>query len=285
MTRHFLDVVVIDVTDQTVARLFCRVVHAVGADVDDDDAGLTPILLDHLRASGGGDDDVRLSAHALRILRLRVHHGHRAIFLHQQQRRRHAHDVRTSDDDGVLPGQLHAAPLQEFDAPLGRARREQRFVSLHRQFTDIFRVKPIDILLKRDLRQHSLLVHVFRKRQLHQYPVHLRVGVKLSHRLEHLSLGRRLRDLRVKTRDPRLFARLALHSHVRLRVLALTDDHHRQSRRLPVGASELGHLVLDLTSDRRRDRLTVDDGPLRARSGPHGRPRSVVERHGASGAE
>eukprot|EP00982_Pelagococcus_subviridis_P006481 30135-Pelagococcus_subviridis.AAC.15 len=258
LPRDLAALLEVHVPGEPVPRLLRRVRHGVSPDVDDRRAAFDPVLFDHVRRPRGGDDDVRLAHDPLRVLRPRVHHGHGAVFLHEHQRRGHPDDVGPTDDDGVLPSQLHAASLEQHDAALRRARHEQRLVALHRELPDVQRVEPVHVLLQGDRREDLLLVHVLRKRELDEDAVAVRVGVEALDDLKHLRLGRGLRDLLVERPDPSLVARLALHPHVRRAVRSRADDDDREPRDAAVRRLELGHLLLDLGADVRRDRFAVD---------------------------
>lgn len=80
------------------------------------------------------------------------------------------------------------APVEELDTAEGRARHKEGVPALHAQTTDVQGMEAIDVLLEGNLREHSGLVDVGGKGQLHQNTVDIRVAVKRADRSDHIRL-------------------------------------------------------------------------------------------------
>ncbi len=100
------------------------VAHDVDADVDDHDPGREHLAGDQARLAGRDDQDLRVAGVAAEVASLGVEDADRAMLAQEQQRRRLADHVRTSDDDHALAGDLDPRTLQDLDRGLGRRRQE-----------------------------------------------------------------------------------------------------------------------------------------------------------------
>ena len=163
--------------------------------------------------------------------------GDRAALAHQQQRHRHADDVRRADHAGLEPAQRGRAPvrhgahrLDQLQAALGRARAEERLVPLERDAADVGRREAVDVLVRRDRVRDLGRVQVRRQRQLHDDAVHRVVAVELADERQDFSLARFCGELARRRVDPAVGRRLRLALDVRKARRVRADEHHDQPR-------------------------------------------------------
>mmetsp|Transcript_12612 Transcript_12612/g.36075 ORF Transcript_12612/g.36075 Transcript_12612/m.36075 type:complete len:257 (-) Transcript_12612:343-1113(-) len=206
----------VDVSHEPVAPLGARIVHRIDANVNHRRALLDPGAVHHLSPAARRDNDVRLPADLRPIGRARVDDSHRGILPLEKQSGRHAHDVAPTHDRRLLPGHLHATPLEQLDATFRSARDKRWLPPPHRQAPNVERVEPVNVLLDGDGVQNGLLVDVTRQRQLNQNSMDVRISVIVSHDLQHLLLRGRLWQIGSVRHDAHLLARLLLIANVRL---------------------------------------------------------------------
>ena len=116
-----------------------------------------------------------------------MHHTDAAIGLQQQGRHGLADDVGATHHHGVQAAQVTEGFVQQAHATAGRAGCED-LVALH-QPANVFTMKPVHVLDRRNGLDHRLFIDVRRQWQLHQNAVHARVGVEALDQLQHLLLA------------------------------------------------------------------------------------------------
>mmetsp|Transcript_68604 Transcript_68604/g.174177 ORF Transcript_68604/g.174177 Transcript_68604/m.174177 type:complete len:386 (+) Transcript_68604:647-1804(+) len=249
----------VHIADEAVPQFFRGVLDGVDADVDDNAARLQPLALHEVGLADGSHDDVGLANEGHHVLRARVAHGDSGIHGLQELRHRHAHDVGSADDHGVLASDLDAGALDELDAPGRRAGHGQRRVAaLQAEVADVHGRETVGVLLHLDGLQYRGLVDVLRERQLHEDGMHLGVVVELLDLGKQLRLARGLLERHVHRVEVDLRSRCLLIPDVRLRVLSATHQDHGQARRDTVLPLELIREQLYLGPHIVRDGFAVD---------------------------
>lgn len=80
-----------------------------------------------------------------------THHGDGGVATHEQQCRRHAHNVGAPNYYRIFARDIHARALEELDAALGRARHVHGIATALRQEAHVERVEAVHVLLIVDL--------------------------------------------------------------------------------------------------------------------------------------
>mmetsp|Transcript_5513 Transcript_5513/g.19904 ORF Transcript_5513/g.19904 Transcript_5513/m.19904 type:complete len:334 (-) Transcript_5513:387-1388(-) len=250
----------VHVPDEPVTPLLGGVVHGVDSHVDHRAAGLQPLALDELRDPAGRNNDVRLPDVPLGVLRPGVDHRDGGVPLLQEHGGGRADNVAPANHHGGLSGYFHPGALQKLHAPLRGAAHEVRLPAAHGKLANVLRVEPVHVLLDGDRGKDLLLVHVRGERQLNENTVDLGVRVVLLDHLEDFLLRRCVGEVRAEAHNSAVVARLFLVPHVRLGVLALSDQHDGEAGvELAAGLTpQPVDLILDLAADRSRDGLAVD---------------------------
>jgi hypothetical protein len=140
-----------------------RTRNNVGADIDDNSTRLEPRALHKLGLSDGSDDNVslldlyasvnvifdlrggRVTYDGFEVLSAAVTLSDGSVLAAQERAYRASDDVRTTEDDGILAGDVDARGLKE-DHDAGRsARLKERLGSSRRKHPDVLRRKSIRI--------------------------------------------------------------------------------------------------------------------------------------------
>ena len=211
---HFLGFVEIHIAHQAVAALLGGIRFGVDAHIDHRRAGFDPVAAHHFGLADGSDQDVRLADDTGQILGARVADRHRGVLADQQQRRRHADDVRAPQHHGVRAFDLDAGLLEQVDAAVRCARDEQRLAALLGQAANVDGRETVHILFDADELQNALLVQVRRQGQLHQNAVDLFTPIQLLDQFFKFFLGNVLRQVVADGTHPQFLASLAFRAHV-----------------------------------------------------------------------
>ena len=163
--------------------------------------------------------------------------------LEQQGCHGFADDVRAADDHCVLAAQVTAGVFEQPHAAAGRAGR-QRIAPLA-QAADVFAVKTVDVLARRDGLQDTGFFDVCRQRQLQEDAVDAVVCVQFGDQLEQLRLGGVSAQAVLQRADPGLFSAQDLVAHVDLTGRVLTHQNHCQ-RRLDAFEFQVLHVGFDV---------------------------------------
>ena len=155
------------------------------------------------------------------------------------------------------PGEIAQPILQQHDAAERRAGYEAFLPDA--QPPDIDDVEAVHILVRVDRGDHHLLVDMLGQRQLDEDAVHRRIGVEHADQRQQLVLRRRLGQAVGGADHARRLGRLALGTDIDLARRVLADDHHRQPRLAPRRRLESGDQRRHAFTQRRRERLAVDD--------------------------
>ena len=207
--------------------------------------------------TGSRDDDVRLAGVGAHVADARVHNGDRGVggcALEGHQKGHRSPDGEAAPDDHHMAAlDRHAVVLEhDLDAP-GRAR--QRPVDAHDKATQIDGVEAVGVLGRIDSEEGTLLIELFRKRELHDERVHCWVVVEaLNRRVEGVLLGV-LGEMLVDGVDPHLATVADLGPDIALRRGIASDEDGSQAR----GDRHLGHLCPDLVLDRLGQCLAVEN--------------------------
>ena len=140
-------------------------------------------------------------------------YGDCAVLPQQQQRHRFSDNIAAPDYNTVFSGNLNSRTFQKLDNPQRGAGDIALAADAER--TDIFLVKSIHVLFRRDCLNHFPLVNLFRKRKLDKNPVYLVIRIQPLHQLQKLLLGRLLGKL----------IRLRLDSDIRACLFLVADIH------------------------------------------------------------
>ena len=119
--------------------------------------------------------------------------------------------------------------------------------------------QSVDVLARRDLRQHDGLIDVVGKRHLDEDAVDLGVAIELGDERDELGLGDVGRELVVDRADPGLLAGLALVADVDVGGRVVADEDRRQAGRPLAGRDPRFDDVLDPPAERGGDRLAVEN--------------------------
>ena len=185
-----------------------------------------------------------------------MRHRHRGVLVQQQFRNGQPHDITAPDHHGTLAGDLHARGLQHLDDPLRRA--GQRAGLLLPQRRHIERMETVHVLRLVDGGDHLLLVDMLRQRQLHQNPVHLRIGVQSGDDSEQLLLGDRLGLADRRVANAHLGRSLGLARHITHAGGVLAHENHHQMRHTPVFRGKVLHLLRHLGLQPGRQLFSAD---------------------------
>src|SRR5437879_6617549 len=88
------------------------------------------------------------------------------IGVQQQHRNRFANNVTAPDNDGIRADYRNIASLQNFHAAKRRASYKPG--ALSGKISHVHRMKSVHVFLWRNREQHSIRIHLLRKRQLNE---------------------------------------------------------------------------------------------------------------------
>ena len=163
---------------------------------------------------------------------------HGRVGREKQKRQGLSDDVRASHDDGALPLEIASVFLQKAHHARGRAGNEP--LTTRHEGADRKGVKAVHVLVRIDRFDHAHGGEVRGKRELHENPVHLVVGVEFLDRLEKRRFVRVGGQSHFKRGDSRSIARTDLVSHVDAARRVVAHDDDRKARRVK-GFFELLH--------------------------------------------
>mmetsp|Transcript_5072 Transcript_5072/g.10117 ORF Transcript_5072/g.10117 Transcript_5072/m.10117 type:complete len:334 (-) Transcript_5072:43-1044(-) len=253
--------VIVAIPHESVPAFLRLVLDGVDPHINHDRTLLHPVPLDKLGLSDGGHNNIGLPTLSRKVLCAAVAHGHGCVFLLEQKRDRHAHNVGPSNYSHVLPVQVYPRPFQKLHTALGCAGLEQWVVVTERKVSHVERVQSIHVLAGIDELDNFLLLHVRGERELHKDAVNRIVCVELL----HFCLDVLLRDFSRHSDEHRLDAALCaglfLHAHIRGTVLSVSHQNHCKLRLLfsTVLTDNFVDLLLNFCTDGLGDRLPVNN--------------------------
>mmetsp|Transcript_83751 Transcript_83751/g.249967 ORF Transcript_83751/g.249967 Transcript_83751/m.249967 type:complete len:252 (+) Transcript_83751:569-1324(+) len=241
------------------AQLLTGIVNGVDTHVDDDAAGLQPSSPDKLWLAYGGNQNVCSPHMLLHVLGARVADCDGGVHRLKEHCHGHANYVGAAQNHHVLPFDIHTLALQQLNAARrGAGNRQGRVATPEAEVANVHGGKSIRIFLHLDLLQHQGLINVARQRELHEDCMDPGVCVEPSHLCEKLCLADAIGESNVHAMEVGLHGSLLLHPDIRLRVLALANQDHRQTRLQTVFLLELLCFCPYLCSDLRRNVLSID---------------------------
>ena len=108
-------------------------------------------------------------------------------FLTHQNAQRSVNNIASADDNTVFAGGFNIVTLQQIN--YARRRCRNKSVQSRNQFAKIDRVKTVNVFFRVNSLDNFLFVNVFRKRQLNDKTVNVRVVVQLFNRFQKFFLG------------------------------------------------------------------------------------------------
>ena len=105
-------------------------------------------------------------------------HRRIAVFARQKDGERFSDDIRSTDDDRARTRSFNVHRFEEHDDAVRRTRK--RRITAYNEFSDIDRMKTVDIFFGRNRKEYFMFVDVLRKRQLHENTVDALVAVEFS---------------------------------------------------------------------------------------------------------
>ncbi len=179
--------------------------------------------------------------------------------MQQQHGDRQPHNVAASQHDRTLALNLHADPVQQFDAALGRTGYEERIAALHREAPDIERVEAVHVLLNADGAEDGLVIDVVGEGQLDEDPVHQGIGVQILDQAQQFVLADIGRYVVAERGNADFFTGSLFHAHVGGRILALANQHRGQAGHAPGLGPHVGYFGGDFFTNGGGNGLAVDD--------------------------
>src|SRR5690606_7712599 len=138
--------------------------------------------------------------------------GHGAFAVQQQHGYRLADDVGLADDDNVLALQVIHNRIKQLDHAERGAGHDTAGAGV--QTAHVYRVEPVNVLVRADGLQHFARVDRLWHRHLAQQAVHFRVVVQFFDYGQHFVLRRGGRKAAFDRTDANLFAGLDLAAYV-----------------------------------------------------------------------
>jgi hypothetical protein len=147
---------------------------------------------------------------------------------------------------------------RQHDAGLRRAGRERR--QTDRDAADIEGMKPVDVLVRIDRRDHHVRTDLRRQRKLNQNAVYLAIAVEPFEQRQQLGLARRCRQPMVGRPHAGFGGHLLLGADIDLARGIVADQHHREAGNDAMAVGEATDSLHHARAQFGRDGLAVDHG-------------------------
>ena len=185
---------------------------------------------------------------------------HGRIGIEQQERHGTPDNVASADDDGALAARFHAVAVEKLHDAQGRAGDSAFLIAC--KSSDIFRGKPVHILLCGDTCENFVRIQLLGQRKLNEDAVHRIVRSERAHQFLCLRLRHVRGQVMRKGADPRFFTSPDLVADIDLRGGILADQHDRKSHLLTVFFFKCRRFAAQLRADLGGGLFSVDDRHL-----------------------
>lgn len=215
--------VIVDITDQSLARLLGLIWDEVGANVNDNGSWLDPFTLDKVCLANGGNKDISVLDVLLDVLGAAVADSYSGIGVLKEVRNWRADNIRAAKDNSVLASNLNTGRLEQLHDTLWSAWSEEWLSTTLGKLTNVGGTEAINILLVGNGRGNVVLGDVLWNWELNQDTVDGWVVVEVVDALNELDLGDGLWVVNELAGDAGLLGGLELHLDIGGRVGAVAN--------------------------------------------------------------
>src|SRR2546426_7624926 len=141
-----------------------------------------------IRPPNSTNQNVRGPRNLRQILSLRMGHRNRRVPVEEQHGKGPAHKRAPVHNHSSVASKRDLVMLEKLDYAFRRARDQT--LDPRRQLASVHRMQTVNILVRNNPLDHSVLVKMVRERKLDEYAVDLRVHVELENQVLQLLLRR-----------------------------------------------------------------------------------------------